>query len=1018
MVKSHRAGSVGCPLAARRSPLEQGLGRITGLERMASMVNPLGSTWKRWEPHVHSPETALNNQFSDVSLEKFLTTLERLEPALAGIGITDYFTTEGYRKVRDLQIRDSRLQGVLLFANIEMRLSIGTADDRAINVHLLVSPDDEEHLQKIDDHLARLQYRFLNEAYACTPEALRRLGRRWHEHSTGRSSVQTRADVEDVGALRLGSNQFKVDFTNLCTWREDPWLQANTILAVPNGGDGAGGLPRGDGTFASVREALRRSAKIIFTSNPSDRKYWLGQGSDSRDELARKYGGVKPCIHGSDAHSLDRLMNPGERLCWIKAEPTWRGFLQVLAEPDDRLFIGPVPPDPPRTTWIRRLEARGAPWCPSKPIELNPGLVAIIGSRGSGKTALADLIAFGAGAYEAGPASFLSKAREFVAGTHVSLTWGDETSSDVSMDVGSLRARDRGPESQADEGAVLYLSQHFVDSLCGAERGQDKLRAEVERVVFQRLEPEERLGEASFRDLLRRETATFHETKRVLEEEVRRRSELIAAEFAAEKRLPEMRKKLGQLEADLKRIRATMDRTSPPSAQKKQAALANLQGELVVREEALKKLALRVKTIRDLKLELATAAEEARRKSIDLLRRLRSVWPQFLEEEEPAFLLSFGGDHGRVLSRALEKLESEAERIRGSGDPPQPPGSYLDLKARVAVASKELRDAGIVEKQLADMIKVLAAKEQERKALGEQIDYTAKCRERVRDHQGERLAAFRGVVEQLVAEEAVLRRLYRPLEQELGGLELSAKRLSLVVRRRADVDRWVDRGERLFDMRKTHFITVPGRIRALAGQHLQPAWEGDADPAEAIKAVLTEIGEIPKLQDCFATGVSLEDMAEWLFSTEHVRIDYAIAYEGVDIEQLSPGTRGVVLLIIYLRLDRNDDRPLVIDQPEENLDPKSVFTDLVHYFKDARKRRQIIMVTHNANLVVNADADQVLIAQGARGAEPGPPHLAYQVGVLENAESQNEICSILEGGTEAFRQRERRYRIAMTGQTE
>jgi hypothetical protein len=93
--------------------------------------------------------------------------------------------------------------------------------------------------------------------------------------------------------------------------------------------------------------------------------------------------------------------------------------------------------------------------------------------------------------------------------------------------------------------------------------------------------------------------------------------------------------------------------------------------------------------------------------------------------------------------------------------------------------------------------------------------------------------------------------------------------------------------------------------------------------------------------------------AQWLFSTGHISIRYGIDYDGVDIRKLSPGTRGIVLLLLYLALDDSDNRPLVIDQPEENLDPKSVFDELVHLFIEAKSHRQVIMVTHNANLVIN-----------------------------------------------------------------
>jgi hypothetical protein len=152
-------------------------------------------------------------------------------------------------------------------------------------------------------------------------------------------------------------------------------------------------------------------------------------------------------------------------------------------------------------------------------------------------------------------------------------------------------------------------------------------------------------------------------------------------------------------------------------------------------------------------------------------------------------------------------------------------------------------------------------------------------------------------------------------------------------------------------------------------------------------------------------------VGNWLYSTDHISIRYALEYDKVEIERLSPGTRGIVLLLLYLAIDKSDRRPLLIDQPEENLDPKSVFDDLVPHFREARKRRQIIIVTHNANLVVNTDADQVIVASCEPG-EPGKlPSIDYTSGSLENPEIRASVCDILEGGERAFLERERRYRL-------
>ena len=105
------------------------------------------------------------------------------------------------------------------------------------------------------------------------------------------------------------------------------------------------------------------------------------------------------------------------------------------------------------------------------------------------------------------------------------------------------------------------------------------------------------------------------------------------------------------------------------------------------------------------------------------------------------------------------------------------------------------------------------------------------------------------------------------------------------------------------------------------------------------------------------------------------------------------------------------DRPLVIDQPEESLDPKSIYDELVPIFRLAKHRRQIIIVTHNANLVVNTDADQVIVASAGEHQPGQLPLLRYDSGSIENPQVRLKICEIFEGGEAAFRERAKRLRI-------
>jgi hypothetical protein len=293
---------------------------------------------------------------------------------------------------------------------------------------------------------------------------------------------------------------------------------------------------------------------------------------------------------------------------------------------------------------------------------------------------------------------------------------------------------------------------------------------------------------------------------------------------------------------------------------------------------------------------------------------------------------------------------------------------------------------------------------------------------RRRDLQSERDATYGRVFEAIVNEQNALAALYRPLMARLAAASGTLKKLSFSVRRIADIDGWGAVAEEdLLDRRKAGPFNGRGALIAAARKALKPAWESGS-AAEVQAAMMTFMGTYlkdllahapyPATQQAEYRAWS-KKFAHWLYSTDHITVRYEISYDGVDIRKLSPGTRGIVLLLLYLALDDSDDRPLIIDQPEENLDPKSVFDELVPLFIAAKAKRQVIIVTHNANLVVNTDADQIIEAQ----ADPPPsgdlPRISYRAGGLETASVRQAVCDILEGGEAAFRERARRLRVRL-----
>jgi hypothetical protein len=90
-----------------------------------------------------------------------------------------------------------------------------------------------------------------------------------------------------------------------------------------------------------------------------------------------------------------------------------------------------------------------------------------------------------------------------------------------------------------------------------------------------------------------------------------------------------------------------------------------------------------------------------------------------------------------------------------------------------------------------------------------------------------------------------------------------------------------------------------------------------------------------------------------------------------------------------------------------------VFDELVSLFIAAKAKRQVIMVTHNANLVINTDADQIIIASAGAHPTGGLPRISYVAGGLEDADIRKAVCDILEGGEDAFRERARRLRVRL-----
>lgn len=991
----------------------------------ASVSDSRGSVWNRWDPHIHTPGTLLNDQYGGENpWESFLTKVNKSQPPIRALGITDYLSIEQYEEA--IRQRDAgHLPGVgLIFPNVEMRFGIETSKGSWINVHLLFSPDDPNHVEEINRFLHKLEFRDPRESYCCCKADLIRLGRR-HDPS---------ANTDDA-ALAVGVNQFKVDFVQLQDeWHKSEWVRRNCLVAVAAGErDGTSGLRDAADSGAALRKNIEAFAHIIFSANPSQIEFWLGRKGATLDDLESKWGGMKPCMHGSDAHEDVRVGAPvNERFCWIKGDLTFESLRQACIEPEGRVYIGSQPPRGSLAGHtIQTLKVSNASWMIPSTVSLNPGLIAVIGARGSGKTALADLIAAGGLAVSArlNKQSFVVRAKEYLVDSRSVLSWenNEETGNDlIHIDF----------EELLDTPRVQYLSQQFVENLCSAEGMADSLVDEIERVIFSAHPVEEREGTSSFKELYAIRSAAAIEQRVRHEQEFEAASNALTQERQLKQELPALIKQQSELTKQIAQDQNDRNVLVGKGQEVRAKRHEQLAKTLDLRRRELDVIQARLRALNALKEDVVDIRQRRIPAWLAELQQTRSD-AALQQSEWDHFKLGFTGDVDLMLQEHINSAASESKQISGTLPAATDPIVDTDPNEPLIADNANLTEITVVllQQELARLGKLIGIDAQNTKRfaalndkiakaakvlekLNAQIEKSKTAEERIQVLILRRREAYAGVFNAIVDLEKQLGLLYAPLARNLSDTSGSLGKLGFAVRRQVNVDRWAVEGEALLDLRRNSPFKGRGALLDAAKATLLIPWQSGSpeDVSAAMQEFVKENEAALKAHkpDAVNNREWISGVSKWLHNTSHIEVSYGIQYDSVDIARLSPGTRGIVLLLLYLAIDEEDDRPLIIDQPEENLDPQSIYDELVARFRSAKNRRQIIIVTHNANLVVNTDADQVIVATAGHHRPGELPQITYESGGLENPLIRKRVCDILEGGERAFKARARRLRLGIS----
>ncbi len=209
-------------------------------------------------------------------------------------------------------------------------------------------------------------------------------------------------------------------------------------------------------------------------------------------------------------------------------------------------------------------------------------------------------------------------------------------------------------------------------------------------------------------------------------------------------------------------------------------------------------------------------------------------------------------------------------------------------------------------------------------------------------------------------------------------------------------------------------ISAPGRDGLLGDIYRTD--DGAAGIEKALEALKQKIRSIATAGAAagrvgdkrFATHIAglapeaLDRLDIW-FPEDSLEVKYSTQGDGKNFRRIEEGSPGQKTAAILAFLLSYGTEPLILDQPEDDLDNHLIYDLVVTQLRAAKRHRQVIVITHNANIVVNGDAELV-VALCARG---GQTQIEAQ-GCLQEDNVRSTICSILEGGREAFEQRYRR----------
>lgn len=980
---------------------------------MSNIKFSRGSEWRKWDLHLHSPYTFMNTY--SATEKEFIDKIK--SEWISVIWLTNYFKFSD----DEFSLKDKlEKENISVFLNLEIRLSHQNSWDECLDYHIIFSNTlSKEIIQKF---IQNLKVTIKTNSKRCN-------------------------DLTE-------SDDFKywvVDFDHLIEVLNDEtiWLKNQFLI---------GFLSRWKWNWrsSSIYEKLTKKSDIMIHSTDNarniqdDRVFWLSYN--------------KPLLQNSDAHSINAI---GSKFTWIKADPTFEWLKQIIHEPEERVYIWEKPEVLDRVTnnktkYINTLRINQVNWYNERlwvwfknlEIPFNKELVAIIWNKWNWKSALADIIWMIGDTKNYDYFSFLKKdrfhknwlSRNF----KWTIVWEDWIEKDCILHNWTII-------NNVEK--VRYLPQNYFNNLTNELESKD-FKITLENVVFNHIDDSLKLWQNSFEELKELKTKTTNNEIDSIKIRLNEKNkDIIKLERQKhpdekEKIKNQILEKNKEIEVQQNLLKDLKEIKNPNEDDKISEENKRKSDEIERLNQEIKFIDETIEIIKKSKLDL----EKDKQNLKDFLWFFENIEKQVenYKNENKEKYKKLWLDINEIISLNIKKKEihyklklnqDEIDKLKYQLSNNDDIIFELNIEIINQIKNESLqikKDEKL--KQIEKIKEWLTMQEKEYQSYIEEKNKINKKIEEIKWNKNEvnSLEYYNNILKFIDEKtEDWKTRLEVKLEKlKIERLELSIdiykqkqeiinlyKEFKKPIDKKVEENKNVLNNENKINVDAKFFIKQDFNKKFLNFINQSRSWtfswkieweqklneiydSKNFHNEEDIRIILDNLVDALYIdknnwdgRDIFKQVDNLEEFYNYVFSLDYIDIEFELKSWDKSLEQLSPWEKWTLLLIFYLMIDE-EWIPLIIDQPEDNLDNQSVFNMLSKFIRNAKKKRQIIIVTHNPNLAIWADAEQIIYVDIDKFNNNT---FSFKSWSIENMEINNHTVDILEWTLKAFNKRELKY---------